>query len=108
MKFLHFIFKWPEGELLKLNSSCCKLLQVLCKILQRSTYYYCISFKGCVTISFLLQAMETCVACLLHTPHGQLMQPARMLELLDSDAKPLLRYLSWSLGVKLRCLCKKL
>ena len=52
--------------------------------------------------------METCVACLLHTPHGQLMQPARMLELLDSDAKPLLRYLSWSLGVKLRCLCKKL
>jgi len=41
------------------------------------------------------QAMETCVACLLHTPHGQLMQPARMLELLDSDAKPLLRYLSW-------------
>eukprot|EP00438_Fugacium_kawagutii_P030425 Skav216210 [mRNA] locus=scaffold238:169109:196968:- [translate_table: standard] len=41
-------------------------------------------------------AMETCVACLLHTPHGQLMQPARMLELLDSpDAGPLLQYLSW-------------
>ena len=27
----------------------------------------------------------------------------RVWELLDSDAKPLLRYLSWSLGVKLRC-----
>ena len=26
-------------------------------------------------------AMETCVACLLHTPKGQLMQPARMLQL---------------------------
>ena len=43
--------------------------------------------------------METCVACLLHTPHGQLMQPAQMLELLDSpDAGPLLQYLSWLLG----------
>lgn len=42
------------------------------------------------------QAMETCVACLLHTPQGQLMQPAQMLELLDSpDAGPLLQYLSW-------------
>jgi hypothetical protein len=41
--------------------------------------------------------METCVACLLHTP--QLMQPAQMLELLDSpDAGPLLQYLSWLLG----------
>ena len=70
------------------------------KDLHNTTIYYCIFFKGYVTISFLLQAMETCVACLLHTPDGQLMQPARMLELLDSDAKPLLRYLSWSLGVK--------
>lgn len=45
------------------------------------------------------QAMETCVACLLHTcvvQPGQLMQPARMLQLLDSpDAGPLLQYLSW-------------
>ncbi|CAK9071295.1 unnamed protein product [Durusdinium trenchii] len=43
--------------------------------------------------------METCVACLLHTcvvQPGQLMQPARMLQLLDSpDAGPLLQYLSW-------------
>ena len=40
--------------------------------------------------------METCVACLLQTPEGQLMQPARMLQLLDSpDAGPLLQYLSW-------------
>eukprot|EP00439_Symbiodinium_sp_Y106_P003304 s936_g1.t1 len=38
------------------------------------------------------QAMETCMKCLLHAPQGQLMQPARLLQLLDSpEAGPLLR-----------------
>ncbi|OLP87827.1 hypothetical protein AK812_SmicGene30907, partial [Symbiodinium microadriaticum] len=42
------------------------------------------------------QAMETCMKCLLHAPQGQLMQPARLLQLLDSpEAGPLLRYLTW-------------
>ena len=37
MKFLHIIFKWREGELLTIHLYEFWLLQVICKILQRST-----------------------------------------------------------------------
>jgi len=42
------------------------------------------------------QAMDTCVACLLHAPEGHLQRAFRMAELLEShDVGPLLRYLEW-------------
>jgi len=45
------------------------------------------------------QAMDTCMACLLHAPQGRLMHAKRMAELLDSpDFVPTLRYLDWLEG----------